>query len=394
MPGSHAVSVPAAAPPFVSLATPPGRPFRARAQHVPDPRQQQVGREREEEGEQEPVAVAHRLRSEPADPACDRARQREHRRQQRVLGRGALLLHDRHQEGEERRGAEPAGERFRRARRVENRLVLDGICGAGRRERNDAGGDPIAEVRHRLREAEDPQRAEDADAVGDPAAGDAAGDRQHSPMLTETSPICAAVKPASTQNGFTMKPIAASAQLEDQDEQQHRQDPGRGSSSISAPNIGPRVSGSAQRRCGARRTALRPGHGRERDKARHARRRRSPRSPARATTSASCRRPATRRRARMPRPPRARTASARARRARSRSRALAHAIVRSRGAARQAAAEREEHRRPQARTRRASRDPIRGHQHERPTRACRRDTGRCGCRWRARARRWSRNSIV
>ena len=66
-----------------------------------------------------------------------------------------------------------------------------------------------------------------------------------SPMLTDTRPICAAVKPASTQNGFTMKPIAASGSLKIRMNSSTGTIPGRRRSSISAPNIGPRVSASS-----------------------------------------------------------------------------------------------------------------------------------------------------
>ena len=66
-----------------------------------------------------------------------------------------------------------------------------------------------------------------------------------SPMFTETRPISAAVKPESTQNGFTMKPIAASGSLKIRMNSSTGRMPGRDRSSISAPNIGPRVSGSA-----------------------------------------------------------------------------------------------------------------------------------------------------
>ena len=64
------------------------------------------------------------------------------------------------------------------------------------------------------------------------------------PMLTETSPICAAEKPASTQNGFTMKPIAASGSLKIRMKSSTGTMAGRRSSSISAPNTGPRTSAS------------------------------------------------------------------------------------------------------------------------------------------------------
>ncbi len=64
-------------------------------------------------------------------------------------------------------------------------------------------------------------------------------------MFTETSPIWAAVKPASTQNGFTMKPIAASPSLNTRMNSSTGAMPGRRSSSISAPKTGPRVRSSA-----------------------------------------------------------------------------------------------------------------------------------------------------
>ena len=58
-------------------------------------------------------------------------------------------------------------------------------------------------------------------------------------MLTDTRPICAAVKPASTQNGFTMKPIAASGSLKIRMNMSTGTMPGRRSSSSSAPNTTP-----------------------------------------------------------------------------------------------------------------------------------------------------------
>ena len=60
-------------------------------------------------------------------------------------------------------------------------------------------------------------------------------------MFTETSPISVAVKPASTQNGFTMNPIDASPSLKIRMNTSTGQMCGRAISSMSAPNIGPRV---------------------------------------------------------------------------------------------------------------------------------------------------------
>ena len=60
-------------------------------------------------------------------------------------------------------------------------------------------------------------------------------------MFTDTSPISVALKPASTQNGFTMKPIDASPSLKIRMNASTGQMCGRAMSSTSAPNIGPRV---------------------------------------------------------------------------------------------------------------------------------------------------------
>ena len=64
-------------------------------------------------------------------------------------------------------------------------------------------------------------------------------------MFTETSPISVAVKPASTQNGFTMKPIDESPSLKIRMNASTGQMCGRARSSISAPNIGPCAAASA-----------------------------------------------------------------------------------------------------------------------------------------------------
>ena len=68
-----------------------------------------------------------------------------------------------------------------------------------------------------------------------------------SPMLTDTRPICAAENPTSTQNGFTMKPIAASGSLKTRMNSSTGRIAGRRRSSISAPKTGPRTSSSAGR---------------------------------------------------------------------------------------------------------------------------------------------------
>ncbi|MBI3053239.1 MAG: hypothetical protein HYY77_04185, partial [Betaproteobacteria bacterium] len=57
--------------------------------------------------------------------------------------------------------------------------------------------------------------------------------------MTDTRPISVALKPLSTQNGLTMKPIDVSASLKIRMKISTGTMPGRLSSSSSAPNIGP-----------------------------------------------------------------------------------------------------------------------------------------------------------
>ncbi len=59
------------------------------------------------------------------------------------------------------------------------------------------------------------------------------------PRLTLTRPICCAENPLSTQNGLTMKPIAASPSLNSRMNSRIASMPGRDSSSTQAPNTGP-----------------------------------------------------------------------------------------------------------------------------------------------------------
>ena len=75
-------------------------------------------------------------------------------------------------------------------------------------------------------------------------------------MLTETRPISVAVKPLSTQNGLTMKPIEASASLKIRMKASTGMMPGRLSRSINAPNIGPCRASFCVSAPGARRAAL------------------------------------------------------------------------------------------------------------------------------------------
>ena len=89
-----------------------------------------------------------------------------------------------------------------------------------------ARGDPVAEVRHRLREAEDPQRAEDADAVGDPAAGDAAGDRQREADVDGHEADLRRRESGVDPERLDHEAHRRVRQLEDQDEHEHRHDAG------------------------------------------------------------------------------------------------------------------------------------------------------------------------
>jgi len=59
------------------------------------------------------------------------------------------------------------------------------------------------------------------------------------PSCTLTTPICWLVKPESTQNGLTMKPIDASPSLNSRMNTRIAIMPGRDSSSTQAPNTGP-----------------------------------------------------------------------------------------------------------------------------------------------------------
>ena len=70
-----------------------------------------------------------------------------------------------------------------------------------------------------------------------------------SPRFTDTNPIWVALKPASTQNGFTMKPIEASPSLKMSTKPITGRMCGRWSISMSAPNIGPCVSAGAVLGC-------------------------------------------------------------------------------------------------------------------------------------------------
>jgi len=77
-------------------------------------------------------------------------------------------------------------------------------------------------------------------------------------MFTDTRPIWVAEKPLSTQNGFTMKPIAASPSLNVSTNRMIGAMYGRASISMSAPNIGPSVSRAAGATARARRPASQP----------------------------------------------------------------------------------------------------------------------------------------
>ena len=103
--------------------------------------------------------------------------------------------------------------------------MLERNGGAGRRGRQHQRRGPVAEVRHRLRQAQHPQRAEDADPIGVPAAGDAAGDRQHESDVDRHEPDLGGGEAGVDPERLHHEAHRRVAELEDQDEQQHRHDP-------------------------------------------------------------------------------------------------------------------------------------------------------------------------